>query len=69
MNPDDIPKEDLVQLCMKLNKRMQSMESKGTELSKKIKSLKSEKKDLLDILKECLSIPLILQNDEAPRDA
>jgi len=28
-SPADIPKEDLVHLCMKLNKRMQAMETKG----------------------------------------
>lgn len=31
-NPEDIPKEDLLHLMMKMNKRMQLMETKGQDL-------------------------------------
>jgi hypothetical protein len=32
---EDIPREELLALCMKMNKRMQAMESKGKELVRK----------------------------------
>lgn len=62
-SPEDIPKEELVQLCMKMNKRMQAMESKGQELIRKKNTLLNDKKVLLDFLK---SIPLLInvQDDQ-----
>jgi chromosome segregation ATPase len=57
-SPDDIPKEELVHLCMKMNKRMQNMELKGQELIRKKNSLLTDRKILLDFLK---SIPLHIQ--------
>lgn len=50
-NPEDIPKEDLLHLCMKMNKRMQALEAKGAEMNKKCKDLGTEKRQLLDIIK------------------
>lgn len=64
-NPEDIPKEDLLHLCMKMNKRMQALESKGTEVNKRNKELLEEKKQLLDIIKTYLSVPLMLGDSEA----
>lgn len=39
-SPYDIPKEDLMHLCMKMNNRMQSMEAKQKELLKAKKACK-----------------------------
>lgn len=49
--PEDIPKEDLLHLCMKMNKRMQTLEAKCTELTKKHKDVLEEKRELLDIIR------------------
>eukprot|EP01031_Cornospumella_fuschlensis_P031810 gene31810-38459_t len=46
----DIPKEELLHLCMKLNKRMQTMETKGKELLKKKNTLQSERDRLLKMI-------------------
>ncbi|KAJ1401455.1 hypothetical protein B484DRAFT_483843, partial [Ochromonadaceae sp. CCMP2298] len=46
----DIPKEELMALCMKMNKRMQAMEVKGKELVKKKASLLSEREKLLQLV-------------------
>lgn len=46
----DIPKEELLHLCMKLNKRMQTMETKGKELLKKKNTLQSERDRLLKMV-------------------
>ena len=40
-SPYDIPKDDLMHLCMKMNKRMQFMEEKQKELLKAKKACKS----------------------------
>jgi hypothetical protein len=50
VNPEEIPREELLALCMKMNKRMQIMESKGQELVKKKGSLLSERRQLLEAL-------------------
>ena len=55
-NPDDIPKEELLHLCMKMNKRMQGMEYKGQELIRKQKSLLAERKELIQIIKGSLKL-------------
>lgn len=57
-NPNDIPKEELLQLCMKLNKRMQALESKHTDLIAKYKSLNQEKNTLLDLIRNSLTVPI-----------
>lgn len=64
-NPEDIPKEDLLHLCMKMNKRMQALETKGAEMSKKHKETVEEKKALLDILKSYVAVPLPAAENEA----
>lgn len=57
-NPEDIPKEDLLHLCMKMNKRMQSMETKGQELVKMKAVLLAERKQLIDAIKQVVVIPV-----------
>jgi hypothetical protein len=57
-NPEDIPKEDLLHLCMKMNKRMQSMETKGQELVKIKAVLLAERKQLIDAIKQVVTIPV-----------
>lgn len=51
-NPEDIPKEDLLHLCMKLNKRMQSLETKNQELIKSKSLSLLERKQLIDAVKQ-----------------
>jgi len=63
--PDDIPKEELVQLCMKLNKRMQQLESSNAELSKAIKRLKNEGQRYYELFSEILAVPLLVNDDDA----
>ena len=55
-NPDDIPKEELLHLCMKMNKRMQGMEHKGQELLRKQKSLLLERRELIQIIRSSLKL-------------
>lgn len=43
----DIPKEELLHLCMKMNKRMAAIESKGKELLKRKNQLVNERQKLL----------------------
>lgn len=57
-NPEDIPKEELLQLCMKLNKRMQAMETKGKEIFRKKNSLQLERQKLLSLLESIVLQPL-----------
>ena len=63
-NPEDIPKEDLLHLCMKLNKRMQSMETKGQELTKQKTVLLGERRQLLDAIKQRVAIPTSPGDDQ-----
>jgi hypothetical protein len=63
-NPEDIPKEDLLHLCMKMNKRMQALESKGADMAKKLKDSTEEKKQLFDIIKTYISIPITFQDQD-----
>lgn len=56
---EDISKEDLVHLCMKLNKRMQNLEVKGQDLTRKKNKLIKERKELMEFL---LSLPFIDPN-------
>ena len=53
-NPSDIPKEELMQLCMKLNKRMQAMEGKAQEYAKKYKAAMVDRSLLIDLIKASL---------------
>jgi hypothetical protein len=48
--PDDIPREDLVHLCMKMNKKMQAMETKGQELTRKKNLLLADKHTFLEFI-------------------
>lgn len=57
MNPNDIPPDELLQLCMKLNKRMQTLETKHNELVQKYKVVNQEKISLFDLLKSSIDNP------------
>jgi hypothetical protein len=63
-NPEDIPKEELMHLCMKMNKRMQAMELKGKELVKKKSTLLSERQKLLELMKSEISFPFNAKDDQ-----
>ena len=65
--PQDIPKEELMTLCMKMNKRMQAMETKGKELVKKKTVLLNERQKLLDLLGGVVPL-LVLPNSENDLD-
>jgi len=63
-NPEDIPKEELLHLMMKMNSRMAAMEMKGQGLVKRKSTLLTERKHLLDAIKQRVAIPLNLQDDQ-----
>ena len=63
-SPEDIPKEELVQLCMKMNKRMQAMETKGKELVARKKSLLAERHKLVEIIKHVCAAPISVVDDQ-----
>jgi hypothetical protein len=63
-NAEDIPKEELMQLCMKMNKKMQAMETKGKELVKKKSVLLQERRKLLEIIKSASGISMICVDDQ-----
>jgi hypothetical protein len=48
--PGDIPKDELMVLCMKLNKKMQYLESKNYDLARTITQLNSDRTFLVDLL-------------------
>lgn len=62
-SPEDIPREELVHLCMKMNKRMQAMEAKGQELIKKKNSLANDRKIMLSFLTS-IPLPLSIRDDD-----
>jgi hypothetical protein len=66
-SPQDIPKEELMSLCMKMNKRMQGMEARGKELVKKKAVMAAERQKLLDLFRTVMPVP-ILSNQEADLD-
>jgi hypothetical protein len=53
---EDIPKEELMHLCMKMNKRMQAMESKGKDLVRKKATLLTERSKLLELMAKSSSL-------------
>jgi hypothetical protein len=55
---EEIPKEELIQLIMKLNKRNQVMEQKGKEILKKSKVLLSERQKLIGLIEAVVQLPL-----------
>lgn len=63
-NPEDIPKEDLLHLCMKLNKRMQSLETRNQELIKSKSVVVTERKQLIDAIKQRALMPVNFSSDE-----
>lgn len=64
LKPEDIPKEELLHLCMKMNKRMQAMESKGKELLKKRNQLQLERSKLLSLMETTLNYSFHMTNDQ-----
>ena len=50
-SPNDIPKEELLQLCMKLNKRLQALENKHSDLTQKNQIITQEHHSILEFLK------------------
>ena len=69
---ENIPKEELMHLCMKLNKRMQSMEVKGKDLVKKKNSLLSERHKLIELMcqtsSDLMSTSLLNIKDDSDLD-
>jgi len=59
---EDIPKEELMHLCMKMNKRMQAMESKGKELVRRKATLLTERHKLLELMASSSSLPILKQS-------
>jgi chromosome segregation ATPase len=64
LKPEDIPKEELLHLCMKMNKRMQAMETKGKELLKKKNTLQNERQKLLTLIETTLNHSFHVSNDQ-----
>lgn len=54
----EIPREDLLQLCMKLNKRMKSLESKCQELTQKHDAMATERNSLMDLIAATTGVPI-----------
>eukprot|EP00598_Pedospumella_elongata_P001101 CAMPEP_0184981342 /NCGR_PEP_ID=MMETSP1098-20130426/11106_1 /TAXON_ID=89044 /ORGANISM="Spumella elongata, Strain CCAP 955/1" /LENGTH=958 /DNA_ID=CAMNT_0027504899 /DNA_START=60 /DNA_END=2939 /DNA_ORIENTATION=- len=61
--PQDIPPAELMNLCMKMNKRMQAMEAKGRDLVKKRTMVLMERQKLLDMMKTVMPIPILPKDD------
>eukprot|EP01032_Pedospumella_encystans_P034112 gene34112-38556_t len=61
--PQDIPPAELMNLCMKMNKRMQAMEAKGRDLVKKRTMVLMERQKLLDMMKTVMPIPILPKED------
>lgn len=64
-NVDEIPREELLTLCMKLNKRMQLLEGKNQEITKRFKSVIQERNMLIDLIQVSLSNPIVVDDKEA----
>lgn len=62
-NPEDIPKDELVHLCMKMNKRMQAMEAKGKELVRQKSRLVEERKLLLELMQSSVQFRTLATDD------
>jgi hypothetical protein len=59
----DIPKEELMVLCMKLNKKMQSLESKNHDLQRIKAQLLEDRHFLIDTLSNLININIVNQPD------
>ncbi len=62
---DDIPREELLSLCMKLNKRMQLMEGKSQELTKRYKVVVHDRALLIDLIKASVTVPITTSENDA----
>ncbi|RYY86147.1 hypothetical protein EON63_06220 [archaeon] len=67
-NMSDIPKEELLHLCMKLNKRMQTMETKGKELLKKKNTVQSERDRLLKMIESTIGSAVSVVSSDGDLD-
>jgi len=63
--PFDIPKEELMALCMKLNKKMQSLESKCHDLTKQKTKLLDERQFLADAISQISHVNVLVTHDDA----
>ena len=63
-SPLDIPKEELMALCMKMNKRMNVLESKSSELLRRNSRLLEERRRLKDLISSTTSTPSLVNDDE-----
>lgn len=64
LSADDIPRDDLLQLCMKLNKRMQAMEIKGQDIVRLNTKLKIENRKFADFIESTSGIHINTDADE-----
>jgi hypothetical protein len=64
-NEVDIPKEELMALCMKLNKKMQSLESKCHDLNRIKTKLNDDRSFLVEIISNILENNISSNMDEA----
>ncbi|CAM9144739.1 unnamed protein product [Choristocarpus tenellus] len=63
-NPKDIPREDLVNLCMKLSKRLEVVEARSMQLTQAHKAVLQERQELLDFFaKEVVGNPAHTSGD------
>ena len=62
--PGDIPKDELMLLCMKMQKRMQAMEVKGQELVRKKTTLLDERKALLRSVQALIPTEQVVTPDD-----
>lgn len=63
--PFDIPKEELMALCMKLNKKMQSLESKCHDLTRQKTKLLEERQFLADAISQISHVNVLVNHDDA----
>lgn len=63
--PFDIPKEELMALCMKLNKKMQSLESKCHDLTRQKTKLLEERQFLADAISQISHVKVLVNHDDA----
>lgn len=61
----DIPKEELMALCMKLNKKMQSLESKCHDLTRQKTRLLDERQFLADAISQISRVNVLMSHDDA----
>jgi cytochrome c556 len=63
-NPQDISREELMKLCIKMQARMQQYEAKGKALFKKKTTIAAERQKLLDLLRMVMPVPTLTSDDD-----